>query len=84
MNVSENTASSAILLKMIRVSSRVIGGPVADPFEDSDAVESVRDEEAEEPDDGGVSCAAGYGAGWPVGGGVNRYAKAVDSLRIHT
>ena len=51
-NVSANIASSAMLLNIIRVSSRVMGGPnVDDAVDDSEAVERVR---VDESDEGGV------------------------------
>ena len=46
-NPSEKTASSAILLNMIFTSSSDIGGP-NDAVDESDAVDNVRDDEAEE------------------------------------
>ena len=46
-NDSENMASSSILLKIILVSSRVMGGPCTE-CDVSDAVDNVRDEEADE------------------------------------
>lgn len=65
-NSSEKTASSETLLKMILVSSRVIGGPPTERYdaaEESDAVESVREDDADDP--GGVAGVAANGAGWP-------------------
>lgn len=51
--MSENIARSAILLKIIFVSSRVIGGPIKDEeVDESDAVDTVR---VDEPDEGGVT-----------------------------
>ena len=51
------------LPKMIRESSLVIGGPLFEVKDMSEAVESVREEDAEEP--GGVAGRAEKDAGWP-------------------
>jgi hypothetical protein len=45
VNISANIASSAILLKMVLTSSRVIGGPCDDLDDESEAKEVVRSDE---------------------------------------
>lgn len=57
---SENSASSGMLLKMTRTSSRVIGGP-SNVVDEPEAVERVRMDE--EDDSGGV----GIGGSLPEG-----------------
>ncbi len=63
MKASAKRAISATLLKIIFASSRVIGETSVDPLDESDAVDSVREDE---PDDGGVAGVAWKGAGWPA------------------
>ena len=55
-------ASSVTLLKIILVSSLVIGGPGIDEVDESEAVDTVR---VDEPDEGGVAGFVWKGAGWP-------------------
>ena len=65
MNESENIARSATLLKMIRMSSRDIGGGELEldaASDESDDVDWVR---TDEPEEGGVAGAGGKGAGCP-------------------
>ncbi len=65
-NASAKEAKSSTLVKMIFASSTVMAGPHADDddaADESDTVESVRDDEPDEP--GGVAGACANGAGWP-------------------
>lgn len=59
-------ASSVTLLKIILVSSLVIGGPgIDEEVDESEAVDTVR---VDEPDEGGVAGFVWKGAGWPCEG----------------
>ena len=60
---SENFARSATLLKMIRTSSGLIGGSRKELPEESDAVECVRDDDADSGGVGGTECSD---AGFPA------------------
>lgn len=78
MNLSANSARSETLLKMILVSSRVMGGPPVERYEESEAVESVREDDADDP--GGVAGVAEKGAGWPGPCGSNAVEEGTQSV----
>ena len=63
---------SATLLKMIRTSSLVMGAPCAELVEESEAVDSVREED---PEEGGVGGAVAKGRVWPVSTGSQHNEK---------